>query len=66
MPCSAAYLAVWVISGVLHGAVVLVLGNPVPAMVFTLIFITLGLTGVGAISMKLRKRRREVGAEDSS
>lgn len=58
LPCVAAYLAVWVISGVLHGAVLLAFGNPIPAMVFTLIFIGLGLAGSGASCMKHRQRRR--------
>jgi hypothetical protein len=66
IPCAAAYLAVWMVSGVLHGAVLLVFGNPVPAMVFTLIFIGLGLAGVGAICMKQRKRRRTIRASNGS
>ena len=57
MPCAAAYLAVWGVSGVLHGAVLLAFGHPVPALVFMLIFFGLGLTGVGAICMKQQKRR---------
>lgn len=67
MPRAAAYLAVWVISGLFHGAVLLAFGHPVPAMVFTLIFIGLGLAGVGAISLKCRQRwRRAAQAATSS
>ena len=61
LPCAAAYFAVWTVSGFLHGAVLLVFGNPIPAVVFTLIFIGLGMAGVGAITMKNRKRRLQVG-----
>ena len=62
MPCAAAYLTVATISGLLHGVALLVFGNPVPALVFTLIFIGLGLAGVVAIGMKRRRRRRMFGA----
>jgi len=62
MPCAAAYLTVWVVSGFLHGAVILAFGNPIPALVFTLIFISLGLAGVVAIALKQRKRRRRAVA----
>ncbi len=60
LPEVAAYFAVWTASGFLHSGVLLVLGNPVLAVVFTLIFIGLGLAGVGAIIMKNRQRRVRV------
>ncbi len=57
LPCEAAYLAVWVTSGFMHGVALLLFGNPIPAVVFTLIFIGLGTAGVGAIILKNRRRR---------
>lgn len=56
-PVSASYLAVWIISGGLHGALFLVFGRPVGAAVFFLIFVALGLVGVGAIAFKNGRRR---------
>ncbi len=61
-PSAAAYLLVWVISGMLHGAVILAFGHPVGAAVFALIFIGLGLAGVGAIGLRQRQRRRRSSA----
>jgi len=49
MPCIAAYFLVWAVSAVLHGAAMLAFGNPIPALVFTLIFIVSGLVGSGVI-----------------
>jgi hypothetical protein len=54
------YLTVWIVSGTLHGALLLVFGHPVASGVFILVFTGLGLAGVGAICMKNRKKRRRV------
>lgn len=58
LPPAAVYLAVWIVSGVLHGAVLLGLGHPVAAGGFVLLFTGLGLAGVAAIGGKNRQRRR--------
>lgn len=60
LPQEGAYVAVWMISGVFHGFVVLLFGNPVPALVFAAIFFGLGLIGAWAHFMKRRQRRAKV------
>ena len=57
LPCVAAYSAVWITSGFLHGGVLLMFGHIVAAVVFTLIFVGLGLSGSLAILMKNRQRK---------
>jgi citrate synthase len=50
------------ISGVLHGIVMLLFGHPIPALVFTAIFFCSGLIGAWAHLMK-RRQRRSIVAE---
>ncbi len=57
LPSGVAYVSVWMISGVLHGIVMLLFGHPVPALVFTAFFFGLGIIGARAHFMKRRQRR---------
>jgi membrane associated rhomboid family serine protease len=55
LPCVAAYFLVWLVSGVLHSAVLLAFGHPIAAGAFTLVFAGLGAAGAAAISIKNRR-----------
>ena len=55
LPCVSAYFLVWAISAVLHGAVMLMFGSPIAALVITLLLLGGGLAGAGAIIMKKRR-----------
>jgi uncharacterized membrane protein YbhN (UPF0104 family) len=58
LPIAAAYLSVWIVSGLLHGALLLAFGHPVGAGGFFILFTGLGLAGVAAIEGKHRSRGR--------
>jgi len=55
-----AYLAVWIVSGALHGGLLLFFGHPLVAGAFILGFTGLGLVGAGVICMKDRRRPRRI------
>ena len=65
MPSALAYLVVWIISALLHGALLLLFGNPIPAAVFVLIFLGLGSAGAGVIVLKNRRRLRGAPHQNS-
>jgi hypothetical protein len=60
LPSAVAYLIVWIVSGALHGALLLVFGQPVATGAFILLFTGFGLAGVGATWMKNREKRLRV------
>jgi len=58
LPAPLAYLLVWCVSAVLHGAGLLATGSVVAAGVFTAIFLTLGGIGSYAVMKKNQKRKQ--------
>ena len=58
LPSAVAYFAVWLISGLAHGAPMLLLSTPLAAAVFTSVFVGLGLAGAAAVLIKNRRHRR--------
>ena len=51
------YMAVWVVSGLLHGIIIAGFGHPVAGAAWALVFFLLG--GVGTMLVYLKKRTRD-------